>query len=390
MTSRVGSDQKLRIIVLGYMVRGPLGGLIWHHLQYLVGLAKLGHDVYFLEDSDDYPSCYNPQDNSIGTDPSFGLTFVQQTLSHFGLADRWAYFDAHTGNWFGLSGSRAKEICGSAQLVLNLSAVNPLRSWLDSIPHRVFLDTDPVFTQIRNLQEPAKRALAESHTSFFTFAENIVSDDCLVPDDGFKWQPTRQPIVLDAWTVEVGNRKSSWSTVMQWESYANREHDGMRFGMKSESFQPYLDLPRETGEKFELAVGSEAAPRSRLAEGGWAVLNPLEVIRDAWDYQRFIQNSKGEWTVAKHGYVVSRSGWFSERSAAYLASGRPVVTQDTGFSKRLPVGKGLMAFNSRFEVEGALQSVNLDYESHCREARKIAEAYFDSDLILTSLIERAR
>ena len=136
------------------MVRGPLGGLIWHHLQYVLGLAKLGHEIYFFEDSDDYPCCYNPQDDSLGTDASFGLDFVNRTLAHFGLEDRWSYFDAHTNRWFGLSADRVREICAATDILLNLSAVNPLRPWFEKVPRRVFVDTDPAFTQIRHLQDP--------------------------------------------------------------------------------------------------------------------------------------------------------------------------------------------------------------------------------------------
>lgn len=370
------------------MVRGPIGGLIWHHLQYVLGLAKLGHEIYFLEDSDDYPGCYNPQDNSLSTDPSFGLEFVNRTFERFGLEDRWSYFDAHTDRWFGLSADRVRDICASTDVLLNLSAVNPLRSWFDKVTRRVFVDTDPAFTQIRHLQDPAARSLAAAHTSFFSFAENIGRPDCLVPDDGFHWQPTRQPIVLDAWPVTQGDPKAPWTTVMQWDSYTGREHDGKRFGMKSESFKPYFDLPRTGDQRFELAVGSPSAPRESLTSHGWKVSNPLEVIRDPWDYQKFIQGSKGEWTVAKHGYVASRSGWFSERSAAYLASGRPVVTEDTGFSSWLPVAEGVLPFNSKGSAISALEAIDEDYEFQCRSARMVAEQYFDSEQVLNSLLER--
>lgn len=371
------------------MVRGPLGGLIWHHLQYVAGLAKLGHDVYFLEDSDDYPSCYNPQTDSLGTDASFGLDFVKKTLSHFGLQDRWGYHDARTDCWFGLQVDRVKRICAAADVLLNLSAVNPLRSWFEGIPRRVFVDTDPAFTQIRHLQDSSAHALAAGHTSFFTFAENIALSDCLVPDDGFPWRPTRQPILLGAWPVTLGKLSAPWTTVMQWDSYSSLEHAGRHFGMKSESFDPYLNLPRRSGKAFRLAVGSESAPRDVLTEHGWEVNNPLEVIRNAWDYQRFIENSKGEWTVAKHGYVASRGGWFSERSAAYLASGRPVITEETGFSRWLPVGKGVFSFDSEAAALSALEAVESDYETNCRYARTIAEEYFNSDVVLSSLLDRA-
>jgi hypothetical protein len=383
-------SDKLRIILLGYIVRGPIGGLAWHHVQYVLGLARLGHDVYFFEDSDDFPCCYNPETDSSGTDPGFGLTFIADAFSRLGLADRWAYHDAHTGNWMGPAAARREEIFRSADLLFNLSGVNPLRPWLLNVPVRVLVDTDPAFTQIRHLTDPPAHAMDAQHTSFFSFAENIRDPDCLIPDDGFAWQPTRQPVVLDAWPVTQANPMGRWTTVMLWDSYQWLEYDGMRFGMKSESFRNYFDMPKRTGREFELAVGSPTTPRELLASSGWHVVNPLEAIRNPWEYQDYIQRSKGEWSVAKHGYVVSRSGWFSERSASYLASGRPVVTEDTGFSRWLSVGHGLLSFSSPEEAVEAVAKVESQYEFHCRGARDLAETFFDAGKVLTSLIERAR
>ena len=381
--------QRLRIVVLGYIVRGPLGGLAWHHLQYILGLCALGHDVYFVEDSDDYASCYDPARGVVDTDPSYGLRFAAHAFDRLGLGARWCYYDAHTATWMGPLSSRAREVCESAELLLNLSGVNPLRPWLAEVPHRAFVDTDPAFTQIRHLTDPNARALAAAHNSFFTFAENITRDDCLVPADGFAWQPTRQPIQLDAWPITSGPREGSWTTVMQWDSYRAREYDDRRYGMKSDSFEEFVDLPARAGEVFEIALGSEGAPRDFLRAKGWRLLDPLEVTRDPWSYQEFIRGSKAEWSVAKHGYVASRSGWFSERSAVYLASGRPVLTQQTGFSDWLPTGAGLFAFETIDEAIAGMEEIDSNYEHHCRAARELAEEFFDARKILTDLIERA-
>ena len=190
----------LRIIALGFMVRGPIGGLAWCDLHYLLGLAQLGHDVYFVEDSDDYPSCYDPGRGVTDIDPTYGLRFVDQTFDRVGLGSRWAYYDAHNAHWHGPCADRILKICKSGDILLNRAGINnPLRPWLMGIPVRVFIDEDPVFTQIRHLAEPELKNNALRHTAFFTLAENIRHRKDLLPDDGLPWKVTRHPVFLDAW-----------------------------------------------------------------------------------------------------------------------------------------------------------------------------------------------
>jgi hypothetical protein len=176
---------------------------------------------------------------------------------------------------------------------------------------------------------------------------------------------------------------------MQWESYPSQEYGGVRYGMKSDSFGPYFDLPGKAGSIFELAMGSPSAPHDLLLRKGWTMRNPLEPTRDPWTYQHYIQQSRAEFSVAKHGYVVSHSGWFSERSAAYLASGRPVLTQETGFSDWLPTGVGIIPFNTFEEALAGIAAINSRYVFHCRSARAIAAEYFDARKVLPPLIEGA-
>ncbi len=379
---------RLRIIVLGYIVRGPLGGLVWHHLQYIMGLAALGHDVYFIEDSgDSLWCCYDPTRHLTDTDPTYGLQLARRAFESVGLGGRWAYYDAHTSRWLGPCADRILSICATADLVLNLGGVAALRPWVMQIPVRALIDTDPVFTQIQHLTNAVIWDQVLHHTAFLSFGENIGLSWCAIPQDGLLWQPARQPICLDAWPVTTGPVTGKFTTVMQWESYATHEYGRIRYGMKADSFGPYMDLPKRTGASLELAVGSPAAPRALLTRAGWEIRDPLEIALDPWMYQQYIRQSKAEFTVAKHGYVISRSGWFSERSAAYLASGRPVVTQETGFSDWLEVGSGVMAFNTPEEALGAIEEVNARYEFHCQAARAIAEEYFDARKVLTRLIE---
>jgi hypothetical protein len=375
--------------VLGHIVRGPLGGLVWHHLQYVLGLFALGHDVFFLEDSDHYPSCYDPSRHVTDVDPRYGLAFAARAFGDVGLRDRWAYFDAHGNQWHGPVATQAREICSTADMLLNLSGVNPLRDWTLDVPVRVFVDTDPVFTQVRHLTEPESRKRADSHTAFFTFGENFGEPGCMMPDDGYPWLPTRQPVCLDAWPVTVAPEEGHFTTVMQWDSYPAREYQGVCYGMKSEAFEPYYDLPQGTGSDLELALGSPSAPREKLKKHGWHLCDPLRVTRDPWTYQQYIQESKAEFSVAKQGYVSARCGWFSERSAAYLASGRPTVVQHTGFRDWLAIDGGVVSFESFDEAVEAIRRVERDFGLHCRQARAIAAEYFDAAKVLTSLIERA-
>jgi len=378
---------RARIIVLGYLIRGPYGGLAWHHLQYAMGFASLGHEVYFFEDSDDYPGCCNPMTGSIDCDPSYGLRFAAEVFQSVGLGDKWAYYDAHASCWHGPLGTRAKDLATSADIVVNVSGVNPIRSWFENVQIRVFVDTDPAFTQIRHMTDPKAMSLALQHTEFFTFGENVFAPDCSIPADGFPWRPTRQPIALDSWTVRPGTPEGRFTTVMQWDSYAPRKYEGRSYGMKSASFPPFLDLPQRTAATLELALGSEKAPRYGLRQRGWLITDPTVVTRDIWSYQNYISSSVAELSVAKHGYVSSHSGWFSERSAAYLASGRPVVTQDTGFSKLLPTGLGVLQFATPDEALEGIEDVRSRYGAHCLAAREIAEEFFDGRKVLAKLLK---
>jgi hypothetical protein len=385
----MAKDSRLRIIVLGWLVRGPLGGSAWVRLNYLLGLIRLGHDVYYIEDSDDYPGCYDPLLGDMTVDPSYGLRFASDAFARVGLEDRWSYFDAHTNQWRGPRASDACELCQTSDLVLNISGVNPIRDWLARVPHRVFIDQDPGFTQIRNLTDPEFRRRSEEHTAFFSIGENIGKPCSSIPPDGFPWHPTRQPVPLDVWPYTRGVRKGRYTTIMRWESYPVQQYRGLRLGMKSDAFRQFADLPRRLGGIFELAIDGHTAPLAAIRAAGWRIADSNAVSRDPWTYQSFIRASKGEFGIAKEGYVTTHCGWFADRSAAYLACGRPVLAQDTGFSEWLPCGRGVIAFRSPDEVVSAVSEVEGDYDMHCRTARELAEEYFSARHVLPSLIDAA-
>jgi GT2 family glycosyltransferase len=384
-----GAASRLRIVVLGYIVRGPLGGLAWHYLQYVLGLSRLGHEVLFVEQNEAYSSCYDPARGAWTNDPSYGLAFADAAFRHLDHADCWAFVDATSGRWHGPDAERVRRRCVDADILLNVSGVTQLPVELHRVPVRVLIDTDPAFTQIRHLTDAAARRRADEHNVYFTFAENLPGGRASIPDDGLPWQPTRQPLVLDVWPVRPAPSGAKFTSVMLWESYEGVEYQGRRYGQKGESFTPFVDLPQRAGHIFELALGSPAAPGPYLQTRGWDVIDPLEPTRDLRSYQRYIADSKGEFGIAKHGYVSSRSGWFSERSACYLASGKPVIVQDTGFSDWLPCGEGLLPFTSPDDAVAAVAAVNERYRDHCEAARAIAERCFDSRTVLPRLLERA-
>lgn len=382
-------DGKLRIAVGVYVVRAPMGGLSWHYLQYVRGLARLGHDVLSVEVSDDHEwCCYNPELNTNDTNASFGLQYAKSVYERLGLGDRWAYYDGHGDGWCGAAADDAPRFLREADLFINISGATAMHPWLRAIPHRALIDTDPGFRQVRHIRVEQDRALAHDHDSFFTFGECFGFSDCKIPDDGNAWVPTRQPVVLEEWPVTPVPPEGPFTTIMRWDSYRARRYEDLELGMKSESFQPYRELPSRTSAPLEMAIGAPC-PGAELEAEGWRLRDPYHVAPNPWALQDYIAGSLGEFTVAKHGYVVTRSGWFSERSAGYLASGRPVITQDTGFDDFLPTGTGLLSFDDPETALEAIDDVKSDPDTHAAAARAIAQDHFDSDRILKKLVEVA-
>jgi hypothetical protein len=376
----------MRILLLGYIIRAPFGGLCFHHLQYMLSLKKLGHDVLFYEDSDDYPDYYNSQ--SIDIAEHLGFSFIERLFGYYELKDKWTFFDSGANTWYGLPKEHFFQFCAGADIVLNLSGVNVLREWWSKIPVRAYIDTDPVFNQIKNLTDKKRKELTAEHTCYFSFAENIEKHTDLIPKDGFNWKATRQPVTSEIWEKTTPVKQGKWTTVLQWDAYNKCEYDGEIYGMKSDSFDAFIKLPAKSGEAFELAIKADSFTISHLRNNSWSIIESLRPTKDAWSYQRYIAQSKGEWSVAKQGYVKANSGWFSERSLSYLVSGKPVVVQDTGFSDFLPVGEGLFCFSNIEEAIEQIKRVNMDYDFHCGKARSFVEENFEGKKIVTDLLNR--
>lgn len=374
----------LKIVCSGYLLRYPLGGMTWHHLQYLIGFQRLGCQVTYFEDHGWPNSCYDAARNEMTGDPGYGLAYVKKLFDAHGLTGDWCYL-AEDGTAQGMSREELAQRCRECDVYFNLSNINWIAE-LELCRRRALVDTDPVFTQIggHGMGGPWER-----YHALFTYGENVHRSGCEMPAGGARWLPTRQPVVLDLWPAPAGEPNAPLTTVMNWSAYGEREHNGRVYGQKDREFAPFFALPGETGEAMEIAINAPANVRERLADGGWRLADPREVTRTPAIYQAYLQGSRAEFSVAKHAYVSTHCGWFSDRSAGYLASGRPVVVEETGFSRFLPVDAGLLAFRKPAEAVAAIRRLNEDYPAHCRAARSVAEAFFDARRVLSDLLARS-
>ncbi len=393
-------NDRARIVVTGLAATYPYGGVFWDYLQYALGFARLGHDVLYLEDTGKW--CYSPTRQTFVERGDDNARRLGEQLGRLEppLGDRWSYRDA-TGRTFGRSDREVHEFCRTADLFLHISASCWMREEYFAAGAVAFIDSDPMYTQSSVPDVLAGTATAEAvervemlqaHDVFFTFAERIGEEDCRVPNELFDWIPTRQPVVIDAFEshrVPIDQRRAVLTTVGSWEPHEGGPVvRGRPYGSKRDEFERFLDLPRHSALPLELAL-SGRYPADRLNQAGWHVRDAYAVSSDPWVYRDYLARSAGEWSVAKNAYVASRSGWFSCRSACYLALGVPVVVQDTGFSDFLPTGDGLMAFHTFEEATEAIAKVASEPGRHAEAAARIAREHFDSDAILTHLLEKA-
>lgn len=379
----------LRIIVLGILGRDPVAGVAWQALHYVEGFRRLGHDVVYLEDTGDWAP-----DADDGCRPT--LEYISRLMAWCGMADRWAYRAAALGGrLFGLSEPELARALREADALVNVTASTRLREEHLRVPVRIYLETDPGLPQIAIAKgNDSVRAFLAAHTHHFSFGLNLHAPDCEVPRTPFAFETTRQPVVLDWWTPAAGSgeRGAPFTTVATWrESAKDVRFRGETYTWsKHAPFLRFLELPRHTPEPLELALACEDREAvARLRRHGWRVVDALPLSRDIEPYRDYLRASRGELTVAKDQYTRLRTGWFSDRSACYLAAGRPVITQETGFHRHLPTGKGLFGFETRDEAVAALETVAGDYAAQRRAAREIAAEHFAAEKVLAELLEDA-
>ena len=355
----------MRVLVAGMVAGDPgQGGATWAVLQYLRGLERLGHDVVLVEPVPDLRADVVDYFDSLGLRRAALLRAGTRETAGMPYGDLAAF---------------------GADVLINVSGMLRDPELTRAVPVRLFLDLDPVFVQVWHAQ--GADVGMGGHTHHATVGHGLAESPVPVDRD---WIATVPPVVLDDWPVAGAIEHDAWTTVGNWRSYGSVEWDGVAYGQKAHSVRRLIELPRLSSERLLPALAihpGEERDLVALAEHGWQIADPTLVAGTPDAYRRFVAGSKGELGLAKAGYVDARSGWFSDRSACYLASGRPVVAQDTGFGDYLPVGEGLLAFDSAEQAAGAMAAVAADYDRHRGAARALAEEHLDSDVVLTRLLE---
>jgi GT2 family glycosyltransferase len=381
-----------QIVVLGMMTKMPVAGVVWQTMHYLVGLERLGYETYYVEAHARTPSMLmeRADDDSSG----MAAAFIAGTLERFGFRDRWAFHALHNdGRCYGLSIDRLQQLYRSATLIINLHGGTEPRAEHVATDRLVYLETDPVEVQVQLAQgNQTTIDYLQAHCAYFTFGENYGRPDCLLPVSPiFNFQATRQPVVLDFWEGRTSSRGERYTTVGNWrQAWREVEFGGERYTWsKHHEFLKFVEVPARASANFELALGGCADDDRRLLElHGWQVREAQPLSENIDLYRHYIAGSRGEFTVAKDQNIRLRSGWFSDRAATYLAAGRPVINQDTGFGNVLPVGEGLFAFSTLDDVVAAVEMIESDYERHARAASEIAREYFESGRVLGRLLEQ--
>jgi len=368
---------KLTIVMSGMIAGDPgQGGATWAVLQYVLGFRRLGHEVIFVEPVKELTPARTE--------------YFQEVVDEFGLGGAAALLHAGTTVTHGLDYAALAAIARRADLLVNISGMLTDPELMNSIPCRIYVDLDPAFIQLwHSVQQIDMRFTG--HTHFVTIGQSIGRTECTVPTCGLDWIPTPQPIVLEHWPFIGPPTRAAFTTIGNWRGYGSIEHNAIYYGQKVHALRPLIDLPQRTKSRFQLALSihpEETRDLDLLSANGWELLNPLEVAGTPATYRDFVRSSLAEFGLAKSGYVAARCGWFSDRSICYLASGRPVLAQDTGFGAWLPTGEGVVPFTSVEEAAIGADRIVADYDRHARTARALAQEFFDSDVVLSRLLTR--
>ncbi len=381
------------IVVLGMLTTMPVGGVIWQTAHYLVGLKRLGFDVYYAEDHGMHPAMFTNEQDLDGSEKA--AAFVARTLERFDFGSRWSYHAWHgNGSYYGVGQTAIKRAFRDSAAVINLHGGTVPRPEHRTAGAFIYVETDPVAPEIElHNGLAATRDFMDAHTAHFTFGENLGAADCKVPlpPGRYKFLPTRQPVITQ-WWQNIAAPGERFTTIANWRQPRRQ----MAFGgeiyhwSKHHEFLKFIDLPQRTAQEFELALSSyEPTDQTMLEAQGWKVQRALEFSTEPDAYRLYIARSRGEWTVAKDQNVRLRSGWFSDRAATYLAAARPVVTQETGFSNVLPTGEGLFSFTTMEEALNAIEVINADYKHHAQSAAQIAREEFEAETVLSKLLQQA-
>ena len=366
------------------MVRYPLGGINQWVLGWLVGFQKLGHEVYFVEKSGWPNSCYDLSKRVMTDDCSYGIAVVSALLRRFGLQDKWCFVDA-AGRYHGLTRGHVATVFKSADLFVDLEWDEWLVEAADA-GLRVFVDGEPGWFQMKMEKSRHAGQKSPDYDYYYTTGRNVGTDRSTAPTAGKKWRPVFSPVIVDPFEYKPVKADAPFTTVMNWQSHKQVEFNGIIYGQKDVEFDKFIDLPNLTTTPLEIAVSGSNVPKKRLLDFGWRVRNADDVAVTVNSYREYICASKGEFSVAKNVFVATNCGWFGDRPGYYMASGRPVVVQDTGFSHHLPCGQGLFSVRTVEEAAEAINEINGNYERHSRWARDIAIEYLDATKVLRNFL----
>jgi hypothetical protein len=364
------------------------GGEAWVRLNWVLGLQRLGFRVHFIEEVG-RGTCVDAAGAVTPFERSINLAFFREVTERFGLAGSAALIYEGGEQIHGSTSPELFAVADAAALLVNISGHLSLQPLFSRFRRKAYIDIDPGFTQFWHAAGTAGARL-EGHDFHFTIAENIGADDCPIPPTGIRWRTTRPPVVLTNWPASTEGDANRFTTVANWRGpFGAVQVGGRTYGLKVHQFRKLIELPRRANQTFEIALNIHPADdkdRRLLLEHGWQLVDPQAVAPDPWAFRRYVQTSGGEFSVAQGIYVETNSGWFSDRTVHYLASGKPVLVQDTGFSRHLPGGLGLVPFRAIDDAAAGANKIGKDYAAHARAARAIAEEYFDSDKVLTKLL----
>jgi hypothetical protein len=378
------------VVVSGALAnRCANGGGAWVRLNWVLGLRRLGHDVHFVEQIG-RGACVDATGGPAAFADSANLDYFRRVTGAFGLTGSATLVYEGGEQTVGLGYPDLLDLAASADLLVNLGGHPPPGPLLGRFRRAAYVDLDPGFTQFWNA-DPGTPFTVPEHDDYFTVGANVGAPGCPIPTDGLRWRPIRPPVVLDQWPVTAADSGRGFTTVASWRGpFGPIPFAGRMLGLKAHEFRKFLDLPARTGLPFEVALNihpADAKDRAALESRGWKLVDPAAVAADPLAFRQYVQGSAAEFSAAQGVYVETGSGWFSDRTACYLAAGKPVLVQDTGLGRHLPVGEGLVTFRTLDEAAAGAEAICRDYERHSRAARSIAEEYFDSDQVLGRFLE---
>ena len=385
--------EQLRIIVAGGAGAMPFAGVAWQVAQYLEGFRRLGHEVLYLEDTERWP--YDPIAETVCDDAGPAIEYVARLAARCGLQDSWAYRDvAQGGALHGMPEDGLEDWLSTADVLVNVTGVMLLREEHQRIPARVYLETDPVLAQIE-VAEGRQFTIdfLDAHTHLFTYGANFGAPDCEVPTGRFVYHATRPPVILDWWAPPAGPAQTAghpFTTVSNWhQTEKDIVWQGRRLTWsKDVQFRRFAALPDRSPVALELALaGEDPGVFAELRDAGWRVRPAGPLSKDLDSYREYIRASAGEFSIAKEQYALLRTGWFSDRTACYLAAAKPAIVQDTGFGCALPTGEGLFAFTTLDDAVAALEAVQADYPRHASASLQLASEFFRAETVLTQLLD---